>query len=61
MNKKTNKEILKLLTEFFNKFPDQRFCQGLVNLGIIECNNGMAIDPFYKLNEEVIDDIKNNS
>lgn len=61
MNKKTNKEILSLLTKYFTNFPDQRFCQGLVNLGIIECNNGMAEDPFYKKNEEVIDDIKNNS
>lgn len=61
MNKKTNKEILNLLTQYFTKFPDQRFCQGLINLGIIECNNGMVEDPFYKLNKEVIDDIKNNS
>lgn len=61
MNKKTNKEILDLLIQYFAKFPDQRFCQGLVNLGIIKCNNGMAIDPFYRSNEEVIDDIKDNS
>lgn len=61
MNKNTNKEILDLLIQYFIKFPDQRFCQGLVNLGIIETRNGMAQDPFYKLNEEVINDIKNNS
>ncbi len=61
MNKNTNKEILDLLIQYFIKFPNQRFCQGLVNLGIIETQNGIAQDPFYKLNEEVIDDIKNNS
>ena len=61
MNKKTNTEILKLLKQYFDKFPDQRFCQGLVNLGIIKCHNGMAEDPFYIINEEVLHDIKNNS
>lgn len=60
MNSKTNKEILDLLIQYFNKFPNQRFCQGLVNLGIIKCNNGIAEDPFYKKNEEVLDDIGNN-
>ena len=58
MNKKSNIEILKLLKQYFIKHPDERFCQGLVNIGIIECHDLIANDPFYKPNENIINSIK---
>ena len=67
MNKKTNDKILKLLKEYLNKYPDQRFCQALVNINILKIHERIVKsneqwdgaqripeDPFYTTNEEVI-------
>lgn len=43
-----NRELLKMLSEYIEKFPEQRFGQILVNYGFIDENN----DPFY---EESVD------
>lgn len=33
-----NEEILEEIAKFLEANPDQRFCQALVNLGIIDCS-----------------------
>ena len=46
-----NKEILKILEDYVNKYPDWRFGQILVNsnvVTIIHTSNGTVCDPFYE-------------
>ena len=46
-----NKEILKILEDYVNKYPDWRFGQILVNsnvVTIIPTSNGTVCDPFYE-------------
>ena len=36
VRQKANKEILRILGEYLTRYPDTRFCQALLNLGIVD-------------------------
>lgn len=36
IRQKANREILRILGEYLARYPDTRFCQALLNLGIVE-------------------------
>ena len=36
IRQKANSEILRILGEYLARYPDTRFCQALLNLGIVE-------------------------
>lgn len=53
LRQEANREILAILSEFVEKYPDIRFGQALANIGVIQYNdNGETKDPF---GEESID------
>lgn len=44
-----NHKILEAIQEYIDKYPEIRFGQALVNLGIIKYDSGNVIrDPFYE-------------
>ena len=55
LRQEANREILAILSEFIEKYPDIRFGQALATIGIIQYDKGEAKDPF---GEESIDMLK---
>lgn len=57
-----NKEILKILEDYVNKYPDWRFGQILVNskiLGVSYLSSGtVCADPFYEESEITLNRVK---
>lgn len=61
MNRKaSNLEIMDRLSEYFSKYPDMRFGQALLNLGIVEifeCPNTDKLywkNAFYEESKEIL-------
>lgn len=53
----SNLEILNVLRDYFLEEPDMRFCQALVNIGILHYDDDNdVIDPFY---DESVDTLAN--
>ena len=62
-DKKRIKRILKILEEYWNNSPDQRFGQLLINLGVVDDstrvwrNEDDALEQYLKINLKKKDDI----
>ena len=58
---KYNKEILNIMIDIIDRFPDIRFCQLLCGLGLpyqdVDCNGGVK-DRFYEESQDTLAGIK---
>ena len=52
------KRILKLIEDYWNEYPDQRFCQLLINMGIVDDSNKVWQRDDWDLEEDLIKDLK---
>lgn len=65
-NKQENDRILTLLQQYLDNNSEQRFCQALMNLGIIEqrmdstTSEMITLDPFYTPNKVIIEKLETN-
>ena len=59
-----NMKILQILSSFFEAYPDMRFSQSLLALGILEVDDSkdefQIKDPFYEEPSAVLNRIKKN-
>lgn len=63
MSQEANKEILRLLTNFLEDYPDNRFGQALVNLNIVQPIDDSTYtlgvkDPFYDRPEDMLERVR---
>jgi len=54
-----NFKILKKLEEYFKKYPEYRFIQGLYALNIIETKNGELVDKFFEESKNTLEKLIN--